>query len=251
LEERQKDKKPFFLYLAYNAPHFPIQPPQEYLDRVLEREEGIDEKRAKNVAFIEHLDYNIGKVMKSLDETGLIDNTLVVFTSDNGGSLPHAQSNGKLRGSKQQMFEGGIKVPAFVVWKGKIKPGSTTENMGLLMDLFPAFCEVAGASIQNPVNGMSILPTLLGKPQDTDNRYVFWVRREGGRKYGGQVYYAARYGSYKVLQNTPFEPFQYFNLKEDPYEQNPLEGSIHEEFAVVEKALLKHIQRSGRVKWQK
>jgi len=249
--ERQKDKKPFFLYLAYNAPHFPIQPPQEYLEKVLEREKGIDGKRAKNVAFIEHLDFCISKVMESLEETGLIDNTLVVFTSDNGGSTPHAQSNGKLRGSKQQMFEGGIKVPAFAVWNGKIQPGSTTENVGLLMDLFPTFCEVTGTSIHHPINGMSILPTFLAKSQDTDNRYVFWVRREGGRKYGGQVYYAARYGPYKVLQNTPFEPFQYFNVKEDPYEQNPLESVEHEEFAVIEKALQKHIQRSGRVRWQK
>jgi arylsulfatase A-like enzyme len=123
--------------------------------------------------------------------------------------------------------------------------------MALLMDLFPTFCEMAGADIQHPINGMSILPTLEGEKQDTDNRSVFWVRREGGQQYGGQVYYAARHGNYKLLQNTPFETFQYFNIKDDPYEQNPLKGSEHEEFAKLRRELQTHIQESGRVKWQK
>ena len=100
LNAQKKENEPFFLYLAYNAPHFPIQPPQEWLDRVKKRESGISEKRAKNVAFVEHLDYNIGRMLQTLRETGLDENTLVVFTSDNGGALPYAQRNGKLRGGK-------------------------------------------------------------------------------------------------------------------------------------------------------
>ena len=122
LTERKRDKQSFFLYLAYNAPHFPIQPPQEWLDRVKKREKDISDKRAKNVAFIEHLDFSIGRVMQTLKETGLADNTLVVFTSDNGGALWHAQSNGKLRGGKQDMYEGGIRVPTFFYWKSRIIP---------------------------------------------------------------------------------------------------------------------------------
>jgi len=251
LEQRNKDKKPFFLYLAYNAPHFPIQPPKEYLDKVLDRERDIEMKRAKNVAFIEHLDFCIGKVMQSLKETGLIENTLIVFTSDNGGSIPHAQSNGKLRGGKQQMFEGGIRVPTFMLWEGKIQPGSSTNNLGMLMDLFPTFSHVAGAAVDHPINGINLTPTLTGTHQNTDERYVFWVRREGGRQYGGQVYYAARYGPYKVLQNTPFESFQYFNLENDEYEKNALESSAHEEFGALRKQLQEHIRQSGRVPWQK
>ncbi len=251
MKERENDKQPFFLYLAYNAPHFPIQPPEEYLKKVVAREKSIDSKRAKNVAFIEHLDHSIGKIMKCLDETGLVENTLVVFTSDNGGSIPHAQSNGALRGGKQQMFEGGIKVPALAFWKGKIQPGSQTETMALLMDLFPSFCKIAGADLNHDVDGVDVSPTILGKPQITDNRFVFWVRREGGQKYNGQSYYAARYGPYKMLQNSAFEPYQYYNLKDDPMEQAPLDPEISSDFIRLRKELQGHIQKSGGVPWQK
>lgn len=95
--------KPFFLYLAYNAPHFPIEPPAEFLDRVKRRLPDLDEKRAMNVAFVEHLDDRIGKVLASLKEAGLEKNTVVVFTSDNGGSLNHAQNNDPWRGGKQNL----------------------------------------------------------------------------------------------------------------------------------------------------
>ena len=199
LEEQATSAEPFYLYLAYNAPHFPIQPPQEWLDKVLEREEGIDLKRAKNVAFIEHLDNSVGMVMQALEDTGLIENTIVVFTSDNGGALRYAQSNGDLRGGKQDMYEGGIKVPTYVQWKGKINPGTSTDNLIMLMDLFPTFCEIAGVNLYHEIDGISILPTLLGNEQITDDRTVFWVRKEGGH-YGGQSYYAARTGDYKILQ---------------------------------------------------
>jgi len=250
LKEREKDKQPFFLYLAYNAPHFPIQPPQEYLKHVMDRERSIDKKRAKNVALIEHLDHCIGKVIQYLEETGLIENTLVVFTSDNGGSIPHAQSNGNLHGGKQQMFEGGIKVPAFAIWKGKIQPGSQTDNMALLMDLYPTFCKIAGVDLDHDVNGMDVSPTMLGMPQNTDQRYVFWVRREGGQEYNGQVYYAARYGPYKMLQNTPFEPYQYYNLKDDPMEENPLDPEYNKDLKQLRQELQAHIQESGGIPWQ-
>lgn len=251
LNNRKEDQQPFFLYLAYNAPHFPIQPPPEYLDKVLEREKNISEKRAKNVAFIEHLDFSVGRVISSLEETGLIENTLVFFTSDNGGSIPHAQSNGDLRGGKQQMFEGGIRVPAFAMWKGKIEPGSTTNNMALLMDLFPTFCAVADAEFGHTINGISILPTLLGEQQVTDQRYVFWVRREGGNRYGGKAYHAARYGGFKILQNTPFEAYQFFNINKDMYENTPLAEESNENFSKLKYQLQEHIQEAGGVPWQK
>jgi arylsulfatase A-like enzyme len=250
MKERANDKQPFFLYLAYNAPHFPIQPPEDYLNKVLKREKSIDEKRAKNVAFIEHLDHSIGRIMKCLAETGLIENTLVLFTSDNGGSIPHAQSNGNLHGGKQQMFEGGIKVPALAVWKDKIQPGSQSENMALLMDIYTTFCKIAGADLDHRVDGVDLSPTILGKSQNTDDRYVFWVRREGGKKYNGQSYYAARYGPYKMLQNSAFEPYLYYNLEDDPLEQNPLDPENSRDFNRLRNELQSHIQKSGSIPWQ-
>ena len=94
LTERAKAGGPFFLYLAYNAPHDPIQPPPEWLAKVKQREPGISEKRARLVALIEHLDDGIGKVLDTLDRTGLAANTLVIFTSDNGGVLANGANNG-------------------------------------------------------------------------------------------------------------------------------------------------------------
>ena len=250
LKMRGEDKEPFFLYLAYNAPHFPIQPPKDFLDKVKAREREIPEKRARNVAFIEHLDYSIGRILEYLEETGLIENTLLVFTSDNGGSLPHAQSNGKLRGGKQDMYEGGIRVPTFMRWDQKIKPGSVTDNFAMLMDLYPTFCEIADVNLNHSIDGISIIPTLIGDPQITDDRYVFWVRREGGSRYGGQAYYAARYKNFKMLQNTPYEPIQYFNLEDDEYETHPLDPTAFVEFNIMKKQLQEHIRSSGNVPWQ-
>ena len=254
LAERKEDRRPFFLYLAYNAPHFPIQPPPEYLERVKAREPGLSEKRAKNVAFIEHLDENVGRVIEALGEMGLMEHTLIVFTSDNGGALPYAQSNGNLRGGKQDMYEGGIRVPAFVCWKNHIEPGSVTESLAMLMDLYPTFCQVAGARVTHPVNGISLVPTLSGKSQDTDGRTLFWSRREGGTTYGGQAYYAARRGRYKILQNTPYEPIQMFDMAEDELEQHPLEpveGSAEmKAYRLLRNQLQQHIRSAGSVPWQ-
>lgn len=249
LNKAKDDTSPFFLYLAYNAPHFPIQPPENWLNKVKKRESGISEKRAKNVAFVEHMDYGIGRVMEALKENGLDKNTLVIFSSDNGGHLPSAASNGDLRGGKQEMYEGGIKVPTCFVWKEKIKPGSQTENLGVTMDIFPTLCEIAEVSPSQPVDGISLFRTLTGKDQVTDSRAVYFMRREGGR-YGGLCYYAVRQGQYKLVQNTPYEALQLFNLDTDPKEQIPL--SINsEKFKNLKYRLSQHIKEAGKVPWQK
>lgn len=250
LKDRSSKEQPFFLYLAYNAPHFPIQPPPKWLDKVQKRNPDLEEKRAKNVAFIEHLDFNVGKVMKTLKETGLIENTLVIFTSDNGGALRFAQSNAPLKGSKQQMFEGGIRVPFYAVWKDKIAAGSASNNVGMLMDLLPTFCEVTNQEIDHKIDGISLLPTLLGQPQITDDRPLIWVRREGWH-YGGQAYYAARYKEHKLLQNSAYEPLQFFNMETDMLETTPLTSDNNEDFKKLRMMLQEHIRQSGAVPWQK
>ncbi len=251
LEDRKTDEDPFYLYLAYNAPHFPIQPPQEWLDKVLTREKGINHDRAKNVAFIEHLDHSIGRVLEKLESTGLVDNTLIVFTSDNGGALRFAQSNGDLRGGKQDHYEGGIKVPAFIKWKDRIKPGSRTDNLGLHMDLFNTFCDVAGVDIKHDVDGISLLPSLLGEDQITDDRVVYWVRREGGNRYGGQAYYAARYRDHKILQNTPYDSIEYYNIGVDQYETTSLSTADDPIYDTLRFELRQHIRKSGSIPWQR
>jgi arylsulfatase A-like enzyme len=174
---------------------------------------------------------------------------LVIFTSDNGGQLSVGANNGPLRAGKQDMYEGGIRVPMCAVWPGRIKPGTRSERVGLTMDLFPTICEAAGASITHQIDGRSILPTLLGKRQPQEDRFLFWVRREGGH-YGGRAYYAARYGDYKLVQNSPFEPMQLFNLKDDPQEQNPL-SSRNRIYQKLFGALGNHIIEAGAVPWEK
>jgi len=240
----------FFLYLAYNAPHTPIQPPQEWIERVKQRETGISDKRAKLVALIEHLDAGIGEVIETLKETGLSDNTLVIFTSDNGGQLSVGASNGPLRAGKGDMYEGGIREPMCAVWPGRIAPGSCSSRVAVTMDIFATVCEAAGVKIDHEIDGASFLPTLLGKPQPQDDRILFWVRREGGPQYGGRAYYAARQGDYKLLQNSPFEPLKLYNLAEDPQEQNPLDDK-HPMYRKLFVALQNHVNESGGIPWQR
>ncbi len=249
-QDARDTKRPFFLYLAYNAPHAPIQPPVEWLERVRQREAGISERRAKLVALIEHLDAGIGKVMDALKETGLSDNTLVIFTSDNGGQLDVGGTNGPLRAGKGDMYEGGIREPACAVWPGKIAPGSRSNRVALTMDLFATICAAAGVPIKHEIDGRSILPTLMGREQPEDNRTVFWVRREGGGRYGGRAYYAARQGDFKLLQNSPFEPMELYSLKDDPKEQKPL-GRKHPMYNKLFTALQGHITQAGAVPWQR
>lgn len=248
LNERKKSPSPFFLYLAYNAPHFPVQPPPEWLQKIKQRNPALTEKRARLVALIEHLDYNIGKVMSTLRQNGQDKNTFIVFSSDNGGLLQDEANNGTLRGGKQQMFEGGIRVPALFVWPGKIQPGSVSNARGISMDLFLTFCEAAGIQPPSGVNGVSLLPTLQGQKQDL-NRPLIWVRREGNN-YEGQDYYAMLLNDWKLLQNTPFEPFQLYNIVQDPAELKDVRNENMEIYNRSTGMLREHVLKAGSVPWQ-
>ncbi len=249
IEQRARTNQPFFLYLAYNAPHDPIQPPDEWLERTKQREKGISDKRATLVALIEHLDAGIGKVIDVLRETGLSDKTLVVFTSDNGGHLGLGAGNGPLRAGKGAMYEGGIREPMCAVWPGRIRAGTRSQRVTLTMDIFPTVCAAAGVDVTHEIDGVSFLPTLCSNNQPDEDRFLFWVRREGGR-YGGRAYYAARYGDFKLLQNSPFEPLELYNLAADPQERTPLDKK-HPMYEKLFTALGAHICQAGAVPWQK
>ncbi|BCX46310.1 arylsulfatase [Haloferula helveola] len=249
LGERAKaPDTPFFLYLAYNAPHFPIQPPKDWLEKVRKREPDLDPKRAANVAFVEHTDHEIGRVLDSLTELNIKDQTLVIFSSDNGGSIPHAQSNGDLRGGKQDHWEGGIRVPTCAVWPGKIPAGKTTDALGMTMDLVPTLCELAGAG-KPESDGQSLRSVWLDGGVGDPDRTMIWVRREGGDRYGGRAYYAIRRGKWKLLQNHPFEPMQMVDLEADPFEQDPkpATGKVAKQ---LKEALMAHIRKAGAVPWK-
>jgi arylsulfatase A-like enzyme len=250
LNERAKAKEPFFLYLAYNAPHDPLQPPVAWLERVKKREPKMPEVRAKLVALIEHMDDGIGKVLDTLDSTDLAKNTVVIFTSDNGGVVENGANNGPWRSGKQHMYEGGLRVPGVVRWPGVVKPGSHTDRLTLTMDIFPTVCELAGAKPPKGIDAVSFVPTLRGEPEQTAAREVYFVRREGGPAYGGKTIEAVRKGKWKLLQDSPFTPLELYDLEADPKETTNLVAKEKKVLAEMSAALRLHIQRGGKVGWQ-
>jgi arylsulfatase A-like enzyme len=250
LRERASAPAPFFLYLAYNAPHFPMQPPAEWLAKVKQREPGIDESRALSVAMIEHLDDGVGQVLAALKETGLDRTTLVVITSDNGGSLAHAQNNAPWRDGKQSHYDGGLRVPFVARWPGHVAPGTTSDYAGLTFDVFATALEVAGVSRPASIDAVSLWPVLRGAPLPTEPRELYFVRREGGRDYGGKSYEAIIRGDWKLMQNSPYEPLQLFNLKEDPKEQKNVLAANPSIARELQDALRRHVQRGGATPWQ-
>lgn len=250
LNSRKDKPAPFFLYLSYNAPHTPIQPPKDWLKQVKIRENGINDKRAKLVALIEHMDYGIGQVIATLKKNGQDKDTLIIFSSDNGGQINAGANCGNHRGGKQDMYEGGLKVPTCAVWPGHIKPGTRSNLRGISMDFYPTVCEVAGTKIPSYVEGVSLLPTFLGKPQKLDRDLIF-VRREGGGHYNGQDYHAFRRGDWKLVHNQPDKPLQLYNLKDDPLETTDLAKKNLRIYNQLKAALRLHYQRAGRVPWQK
>lgn len=252
IKDKAPKEQPFFLYLAYNAPHFPVQPPEDWLAKVQSRAPNLSEKRAKLVAFIEHLDDGIGKVIQALKESGEYDNTIIVFTSDNGGLLRDAANNGPFRDGKQSVYEGGLKVPTCLVWKnGGVAPGAISDHKALTMDLYPTLIEAAGGTVDHPIEGKSFLPILKGGTQDDADRPLYYVRREGGKRYGGLTIQALELNDWKLLQNSPFAPQELYNIKEDASEANNLIDKEPEKYQELNGLLMQHLQEAGKVPWQK
>ncbi len=246
----QNSEQPFFLYLAYNAPHTPIQPPEDWLARVRKREPQMPPKRAKLVALIEHMDDGIGRVLKTLTDTGLDPNTLVIFSSDNGGQLSVGANNGPLRDGKQSVYEGGLKVPTIAAWPGRIKADTNTDFLAMTMDLFPTVLEAAGITFNDEIDGRSVLPTLFGKDQEPLRTDWFFRRREGGTRYAGKTIEAIRRGPWKLLQNSPFSAMELYNLDDDPVESRNLIDQEKKVFQELAAALRRELQRYGAVPWQ-
>jgi arylsulfatase A-like enzyme len=254
LRERAAAQSPFFLYLAYNAPHFPMQPPAEWLERVKKRVPGIDPNRALSVGLIEHFDDAVGRVMATLKETGLAQNTLVVLTSDNGGSLAHFQNNDPWRDGKQSHYEGGLRIPFAVRWPGQVAPGTTSDYAGLTFDIFATALEAAGVARPAGTDAVSLVPVLRGDASGaslgTELRELYFVRREGGATYGGKSYEAIIKGDWKLMQNSPYDPLELYNLKDDPQEKTNLFAKHQKVARELQAALRQHIQRGGATPWE-
>jgi arylsulfatase A-like enzyme len=249
-ERAEQGRGPFFLYLAYNAPHFPIEPPPDWLRKVRQRAPELDEKRARNVALVEHLDDAVGRVLTALETLGLAENTVVAFTGDNGGSLPHRQNNDPWRDGKQSHYDGGLRVPFMVRWPNHVQPGSRSDYAGLVFDLFPTFIELAGAETSTDIDAVSLVPILNGQKIATA-RDLYFVRREGGLTYGGKSYQALIRGKWKLMQNDPYSPLELYDLEADPQETQNLANTNRAVFRELAAAMRGHIQRAGAIPWQK
>ena len=201
-------KRPFFLYLPFNAVHGPNEAPPEYLKKY-EHLGRVGPQRAQ----LECMDIAIGRVLKTLKDKGLDKNTLVVFANDNGGP-ERITSNGPYRGFKSSYHEGGMRVPAAMRWPGKIPAGSTTDEMLHVVDLFPTFCRLSGADAKKglPLDGKDAWPVIAEKARTPHTEIVhsLQVIRSGNWKLieKGATYY-----------NWPEQPLQLYNIREDPYEK--------------------------------
>ena len=136
-------------------------------------------------------------------------------------------------------------------WPGKIKAGSTTSRIALSMDIFATSCEAAGVAAPKNIDGLSFLPTLLGKPQPDAERDLYFVRREGGIQYCGKTIEAFIRGDWKLVLDSPFAPIELYNLKNDPQETTDLAAKERQKLMELSAGLRKQMQRGGQVPWQR
>jgi arylsulfatase A-like enzyme len=245
LKARAASKRPFFQYLAYNAPHSPIQPPKDWLAKVKAREPNITEKRAKIVALIEHLDDGIGEVLAAVKELGLEENTIVVFTSDNGGKLHYGASNGPLRSDKTHVYEGGIKVATCMRWPGRVKPGLVSDFRGLTMDIIPTIAELCGVEIGHEIDGRSFAQLVTTGAQEQLEHPVFHMWLQGKTKE------AMRHGDWKLVRDKAGTPFELYNMANDPYEKTDLAKANPAKLDEMKQVLLAHMKRAQAVPWKR
>ncbi|MGS2722596.1 sulfatase-like hydrolase/transferase [Porticoccus sp. GXU_MW_L64] len=212
--EREKDK-PFFLYLAYNAPHGPLQATEQYL----QRNQHINNlKRRTYAGMITAVDDGVGRILDKLEQLGIDDNTLIFFLSDNGGPVKDgAASNAPLKGGKGSYFEGGIRVPFAARWPGKIPAGVDYHHPVISLDILGTMAALTGAktSPERPLDGVNLMPYLNGDKKGKPHHRLFW------RKYDGQSVFM-REGHYKSILDSRNQYHILYNLEKDIGENNNL-----------------------------
>lgn len=221
-------EKPFFIFLPFQSPHDPIQDPNKPFAERLSPQDPAN--RPTMVKMIERLDTEIGRVLQALDEEKITDNTLVIFTSDNGGAK-FLSRNLPLRGEKQLLLEGGIRVPMILRWPGVLPEGKTNSTPFLAMDLTATIAAAGGAKFRDaqPFDGIDMIPLLTGKAEPDPNRSLYFRRRTINVPLGQNEIQqtAIRQGDWKLLRtykpsaNPPYQSALY-HLKEDIGEANNL-----------------------------
>ncbi|AWB68902.1 N-acetylgalactosamine-6-sulfatase [Saccharobesus litoralis] len=261
---KQNKDKPFFLYLAYAGPHAALQAPEEEIDKYnfAETPYGVNTQnrylpqrrpRAARAAMISHIDQGVGQVQALLKELNLDENTLIIFTSDNGPSkeggadMEFFDSNGPYRGYKRDLYEGGIRMPTIARWPNKIAQGKTTEHVSAFWDVLPTLADLGGVKLTTKTDGISFLPTLLNKANQKQHDSLYWEfhRPNGFHAQAVRIrddingdWKAVRFFKKGQRVNPPVE---LYNLKQDPSETHNL-ANLHPD--IVKQA--EHLMKTSR-----
>jgi len=249
-DSHQPDSKspaPFFLYAAYTVPHYasPKEDETEYSTPSDEPYRAKDwDQRSKNyAAMIARLDKDVGRLVSVIDELGLKEKTLIIFTSDNGtyGPAPERfKSPGPFRGFKRDMYEGGIRVPLIARWPGKVPANRTSDEMIAFWDMLPTFAELANVTAPGNLDGRSFTDALFGKPQQSPHSFLYW-------DYGhtrGMFLQAVRMGDWKGIRNGQGTKLELYNLVTDISESNNVSDRHPEIVKKIEQILAEQMVQS-------
>ncbi len=249
IKEYNDDAAPFFMYVAFNAPHWPLQAKEEDLlasgfDKSLPRfstdkgygEEGRGNTRKQTYeAMVRALDRGIGEIIDALEEEGIMENTILIFHSDNGPAPGEGGSAGNLKGHKFQEWEGGVRVPAVIYWKDKFEGGERIDQVMGFVDMFPTLVELAGykGEMNIEFDGISMAPVLFGKKENIERTFYLG--------YGAMVNQ-----NWKLMMKKGSKPSMdikediLFNMKEDPYETINVKKAHEESFLKMKSWLQKY-----------
>ncbi len=246
---RESKNGPFFLYVAFTVPHFAahdedsdgftVPSTELYANRAW------DQRSKKYAAMIHRLDQDVGRIVKLLDELNLTQNSLVIFTSDNGGHEINGQrfqSSGPLRGYKRDLTEGGIRVPFIARWPGTVPTGETSSEVIAFQDLLPTFAELAGVQPRPNLDGISIVETLRGTTLTTPRPYLYWDYGHNRARYDQAV----RLGNWKGIRLGRGTPLELYDLANDPGERSDLASKHPDVVASFERIMHSAVTPSER-----
>jgi arylsulfatase A-like enzyme len=232
---KNKDNQPFFLYLPYTIPHgdYSLPPDTPYTQKNWPKHFQV------YATMVSKLDRDVGRIVQLLREKGMLDNTVIIFTSDNGANAGPAKffkGNGIFRGAKLSLYEGGIREPLIVYWHGKIKPRQVSDHLTAAWDFLPTLCQLAGTPPPAHTDGISFLPALMEAPQ-RDHPYLYWEYYHynyNWEKAGNDLprnwleSKAVRMGKWKAVKNKIFKDKQakieLYDLERDPSERHNVAG---------------------------
>jgi len=220
IREQAGSKDPFFLYVPFTAPHGPILAPEHYIERY--RDEIGDPRRRRFAAAVSVLDDGVGQIMEALDDSGLKRDTVVIFSSDNGGSFQAGADNSPFRGQKRGLLEGGIRVPTVISWQGVLPAGTKLSIPLHIVDLFPTLLGIAGASLdqEHPIDGLDFWP-LFDESSKWDREYLLLSLISEGA--------AVRKDGLKLIHRFQNENTRLFDIINDPSERNNIVETHPEE----------------------